>query len=118
MVFWSLDCPPCIDELFLLGRFHKQYPQAKLIMVSTDSIQVEDEIKQLMSEHDLHDLEHWVFASDPVQAIRYAIDPNWYGELPRSYFHRHNERQAMSGRLDEHRLSTWFKTTVSGAKGL
>ena len=112
MVFWSLDCPPCIDELLLLARFHKHYPRAKVIMVSTDSVRARDEIEQLMKQRGLHDLEHWVFTDNSIQAIRYAIDPLWYGELPRSYFHSHNQpRQARSGRLNEQTLLLWFKAT-------
>jgi thiol-disulfide isomerase/thioredoxin len=118
MVLWSVDCPPCIEELPALGKFHQMYPKAKVVMVSTDSINQQQDIQQLMVAHGLGDIQQWVFDGESVQAIRFAIDPAWYGELPRSYFHQLNKkRQAKSGRLDERALLTWIasiKNTTSG----
>jgi len=111
LVLWSVDCPPCIEELPALARFHQANPRANLVMVSTDSKNQQEDIKYLMEKHGLADIQHWVFYGDSVQAIRFSIDPLWYGELPRSYFHHDkNERQARSGRLDEDTLSAWAAT--------
>ena len=37
MVFWSLDCPPCFQELTMLGKLIENYPAFNLVLVSTDS---------------------------------------------------------------------------------
>lgn len=119
MVLWSVDCPPCIEELPTLGKFHQLYPKANLIMVSTDDEYHKDEIQQLMHKHGLDDINQWVFSGVPLQAMRYAIDPTWYGELPRSYFHhKQHKRQAKSGRLGEDVLSTWIELVNSRTAGL
>ena len=114
-----MDCPPCIEELPALARFHQAHPKANLVMVSTDSKNQQEDIKHLMDNHGLADIQQWVFDNDSVQAIRFAIDPLWYGELPRSYFHHeNNKRQATSGRLDANVLSGWIKTINNRTAGL
>ena len=119
LVLWSVDCPPCIEELPALARFHQAHPEANLVMVSTDSKNQQEDIKHLMDNHGLADIQQWVFDDDSVQAIRFAIDPLWYGELPRSYFHHgNNKRQAISGRLDADVLSGWIKTINNRTAGI
>lgn len=119
MVLWSVDCPPCIEELPMLGKFHKLHPDTNLVMVSTDGDNQITYIQQLMRKHGLEDIKQWIFSGDHVHALRYAIDPAWYGELPRSYFHhKQHRRQAKSGRLDEDELSAWVVLTSSRATGL
>ena len=111
MVMWSLECPPCIKELHMLGDLYKHYPDIKLVFVSTDSILRTNEINQLINESGLQDFASWVFSDDSIQSLRYNIDPGWYGELPRSYFHEttSNKRYAVSGLLDSKKLLSWFK---------
>ena len=119
LVLWSVDCPPCIDELPALARFHHENPKANLVMVSTDSKNQQEDIKSLMEKHGLVDIQQWVFDGDSVQAIRFSIDPLWYGELPRSYFHHdENKRQAKTGRLDEDTLSVWITAINNRTAGL
>ena len=119
LVLWSVDCPPCIDELPALGRFHQQHPKVNLVMVSTDSNNQQADIRQLMDKHGLTDIQQWVFAGDSAQAIRFAIDPLWYGELPRSYFHYEDDkRQAKTGKLDEDTLLAWLRAINNTTAGL
>ena len=120
MVLWSLDCMPCIKELKMLGKFHKQYPQHKLVLISTDSKNQSDEIIQLMTEYGLHTVEQWVF-DDSFQYLRHSIDPGWYGELPRGYFFKPNHsRIASSGQLHQNQLMQYFSEDIktTGSKTL
>lgn len=119
MVLWSVDCPPCIEELPTLGKFHQLHPKANLVMVSTDDEYHKDDIQQLMHKHGLDDIQQWVFSGVSLQAMRYAIDPTWHGELPRSYFHhKQHKRQVKSGRLGEDVLSTWIELVNNRTAGL
>lgn len=120
MVLWSLECAPCMQELKELGEFHQKYPQHKLILISTDSKQQSDEISQLMARNGLQDVNQWIF-DDSFQYLRYSIDPNWYGELPRSYFYTQDHtRHAVSGQLHKQQLTQFFaeKLTSSGLQAL
>lgn len=119
MVLWSVDCPPCIEELPALGKFHQENPKANLVMISTDNKNHQQDIRALMAEHGLSDIQHWVFDGESEQAIRFSIDPLWYGELPRSYFHHaDNRRQAKTGRLNKDSLSVWITAINNRTEGL
>lgn len=109
MLLWSLDCPPCIAELPMISSFHRRNPDIEIIMVSTDDSSRMKEAENLMQENNLADLDQWVFAADNYQKIRYSIDPQWYGELPRSYFYIAGKRIAsISGRLKQADLEKWL----------
>jgi len=119
MVLWSVDCPPCIEELATLSKFHQSHPETNIVMVSTNSRNQAQAVKHLINEHGLTNIQQWTFFDDSMQAIRFAIDPLWYGELPRSYFHNgKHKRIAKSGKLDEDVLLTWFKTVTNTNAGL
>ena len=56
-----------------------------------------------------------MFAEAVPERLRYAIDPAWGGELPRSYlFDAAHRRQAHSGLLDEAQLKDWLKRQRAG----
>jgi len=108
MVLWSVECAPCMKELKILGEFHQKYPQHKLVLVSTDGKKQSDEISQLVTQYGLQTVDQWIF-DDSFQYLRHSIDPNWYGELPRSYFYtQEHMRQATSGQLHAEQLIQFF----------
>jgi thiol-disulfide isomerase/thioredoxin len=119
MVLWSVDCLPCIEELPALEKFHRENPKANLIMISTDSKNQQEDIAGLMNKHGLSDIQQWVFDGNFAQATRFSIDPLWYGELPRSYFHYEKiKRMAKTGRLDADALSSWVTLINNTTAGL
>ena len=108
LVFWSLDCPPCYKELAMLADETKKLPQLDLVIVSTDTTDDTKEIQQKLNKFGLSHINAWVFENDRAQQLRYEIDPNWYGELPRSYlFDARHQRQAISGILKPVVLQRW-----------
>ena len=107
MILWSLDCPPCIEEMPVISVFHKTNPDIKILMVSTDEVSRENEISDLLIDAGLKDVQQWVFQGESEQRVRYSIDPTWYGELPRSYFYRAGKLiEKFSGRLTKSHLET------------
>lgn len=110
LVLWSLDCSPCMEELDVLRQLAKQYPGINLIFISTDTTSQTEEIIQLMTKYELDNFQQWVFSDDSVQHLRFAIDPAWYGELPRSYFHsKEGKRHAVTGRLNHQLVGDWLR---------
>ncbi|MDH5612991.1 MAG: redoxin domain-containing protein [Gammaproteobacteria bacterium] len=108
LVFWSLDCPPCYKELTMLAEEIKKQPQLDLVLVSTDTTDDIDEIQQKLNKFGFTQVNAWVFQNDRAQQLRHEIDPNWYGELPRSYlFDDKHNRQAISGILKPFVLQRW-----------
>lgn len=108
LVLWSIDCPPCYQELALLGEKIKKQPELELVLVSTDSTDDIEEIKKQLAKYGLSSINAWVFADQMSQQLRYEIDPGWYGELPRSYlFDSQHNRQPVSGVLKPEMLQRW-----------
>lgn len=100
LVIWSLDCSTCIKDMELLGSIHKNRPELKIVMLSTDEQSASADIQKLMEKFHLADVENWVFANDNAQKLRYEIDPSWYSELPRTYFFSaSHQREGVSGAL-------------------
>ncbi|NOX09394.1 MAG: TlpA family protein disulfide reductase [Gammaproteobacteria bacterium] len=109
LVFWSIDCPPCYEELTMLGGLYKQYPVLPVVLVSTDGLDVRTEVEVLISEKGLTGLESWIFTDSLSERLRFEVDKYWYGELPRSYFFSKNQpRHAVSGRLSHAYLMKWL----------
>ena len=100
LVIWSLDCSTCIKDMELLSTIHKNRPELKIILLSTDEPAASAEIQAMLDKYHLADLENWVFANDNSQKLVYEIDPSWYSELPRTYFFSANHlREGVSGAL-------------------
>lgn len=100
LVIWSLDCSTCIKDMELLSSIHKNRPELKIVMLSTDEQSASGDIQKLMEKYHLADVENWVFANDNAQKLRYEIDPSWYSELPRTYFFSaSHQREGVSGAL-------------------
>lgn len=108
---WSLDCPPCRKELDMLGRLKQEYSGFNLVLINTDGVELASEAEALLSTFDLSSAEAWIFATDQLERLRYSIDPQWYGELPRSYLYYRGERQGYSGLIDELQLREWLDTS-------
>ena len=109
LMLWSIDCPPCIQELAQIQQLRQQFSSNSLVLVSTDDIGHADEIQRLLTQHQLEHMDNWVFANPMPERLRYRIDPAWYGELPRSYFYQaSHQRQPHSGRLTNEMLKGWL----------
>lgn len=110
---WSVDCPPCLVELELMGKLLQLNPDIPLVLVSTDSIEQRQYAADFLEDFNLNDIESWMFADSFVERLRYSIDPNWYGELPRSYyFTEKHELKSHSGIMTEELLAEWFDQSL------
>jgi thiol-disulfide isomerase/thioredoxin len=109
-VLWSLDCAPCRRELELLGRLRQSLPDLDVVLISTDGVEHESAVTDVLHEYRLGDAESWIFADPNVERLRYAVDPAWFGEMPRAYLYEGDStRSGISGPLTEMRLVTWLR---------
>ena len=100
LAIWSIDCPSCLKDMAVLYQFHQNHPELNIVMLSTDEPDTIEEVKTILTTHKLDDLDNWIFGNDDAQKMRYAIDPTWYGELPRTYFFSSShQRTGKSGAL-------------------
>jgi len=113
LVLWSIDCPPCLKELKHIGQLYSQFTPGSLVLVSTDGADYAEEAQQVLKQSGLANAESWLFSDNFPERLRYRIDPNWYGELPRAYFYdASHERIGKSGALSLELL----KQFIAGSK--
>lgn len=107
---WSVDCPPCLVELDMMGELLADNPDLPFVLISTDPIAEREFAHDFLLDFDLADRESWMFADSFTERLRFSIDPSWYGELPRSYFFDagHN-MQSHSGIMTQEMLEEWFQ---------
>lgn len=107
--YWSVDCTACYKELSLWQALSREYPQLKLVLISTDPPSYRDQVVEVIEDKNISHLEHWQFNHTSAQRLRYEIDPTWYGELPRTYLYQvDGQSMGISGLLDEQVLRQWL----------
>jgi len=110
LILWSLDCPPCLKELSLLQSLKGAFSMNQIVLVSTDDQDSSTDVQKILVDYQLNEWDNWFFADALPERLRYIIDPDWYGELPRSYFYdSKHQRKAHSGLLNEVMLKAWLK---------
>ncbi len=111
---WSQECAPCMKELKAFGELKAEHPDFNLVLISTDAIEHTSQIVKLLSDFNLTGkADSWIYATDRTEQLRYSIDQNWYGEMPRSYFYdNQGNRQATSGLLSKKILDEWVSKNV------
>jgi len=109
MVLWSIDCPPCLKELEHFQALKAQFTKTNIVLISTDSPDDRASIGQVLVDYKLQTIDSWIFSDSLPERLRYKIDPNWYGELPRTYFYDDDHtRMAHSGMLTQAQLQQWL----------
>ncbi len=115
LALWSTTCTHCVKELRLLGKLARNDPGLPLVVVATDTPATAPEIRAALKRYGLDRMDTWVFADEVSERLRYAIDPAWRGELPRSYlFDADHRRETHSGLLEEAKLREWLKQNRPG----
>lgn len=117
VAMWSLSCAHCGADLEIFERLANKYPQFNLVLISTDSPEQDADIKRTLVKYQLKPaakrqgkVESWVFADSYTERLRFEIDSQWYGELPRTYFYdAGGKATAISGVLDEAKTEQWVQ---------
>lgn len=119
LVFWSLDCTHCMEELTMLGEVMARDSGLRLVLVSTDSPRDRAELQQVIQQRGVRPDSSWVFAEANSQRLRYEVDRHWFGELPRSYlFDTQHARRAVSGSLKRELVEGWLDCCQHNLTGL
>ncbi len=98
VALWSTDCPHCKKNLRLFADMVKADTRVRLITVAVEPLSAEvaaslDRVKVSGPSY--------VYGSDAPEAIAFALDPKWRGELPRTlFFDGRGNRVAVSGAVD------------------
>jgi len=103
-----------MEKMTLLSDLTKIRPEVNIVMLATDDVSANDLIQTVLAKNELTNLEHWIFAEENAQKLRYEIDPKWYGELPRTYFlNKNHERHGISGALSSEDYKNIFRVLLN-----
>lgn len=108
VVMWSLSCPPCFNELRMLGQWRVRHPAIPLVLISTDFGVDHNEVIKQLAEFNLNAVDNWIYADNFVEKLRFSIDPRWRGELPRTYLIKPQASQIVRGELKIEKLNNWM----------
>ncbi len=112
--FWSLSCGYCRVELGMLKKLTRKYPNLDLALVSTDTLEEENQVSAALAKYSLGKAEAWVFADSYTERLRFEVDKTWQGELPRTYFFSaKGEVTAVSGKVAQKEVEQWIKEQYS-----
>lgn len=102
LVVWSLECEYCQTSLSALSGEKRKRKDFDVVTLSTDAVgdsQTATLMRKKLASAGMAG-NAWAFGDAPPEQLRYAIDPKWHGEMPRSYwFNARGERVAYSGAI-------------------
>ncbi|MFC7514537.1 hypothetical protein ACFQUU_05930 [Herbaspirillum sp. GCM10030257] len=100
LVVWSLDCEYCQASLKNLAEEKRKRKDLHVVTLSTDPLGDPQAVALMKKKLESTGMSSnaWAYGDAPPEQLRYAIDPKWHGEMPRSYwFNARGERVAYSG---------------------
>jgi hypothetical protein len=100
VLVWSMDCEFCQQSLDVLAKARAANPGFDVVTITTDPLSdaaLSALVSKRLSGIDLLQ-DAWSFGGQAPERLRYAIDPRWRGEKPRSYWYdAQGRRVAYSG---------------------
>lgn len=109
LVVWSLDCVYCQHSMKALAEEKRRNKGLTVVTVSTDPASDPDAVALMQKRLASFGMTRsaWAYGDAPAEHLRFAIDPKWRGEKPRSYwFNAQGERTAYSGVLTSAMIET------------
>jgi thiol-disulfide isomerase/thioredoxin len=116
--FWGVTCGPCRTEMPIWGKFLHERADLHLVMIDADlTPDVPGAVKSMLEQSGLATAENWVFDDDFVERLRYEIDPQWQGEIPRTLLIAPDgTTTAIEGVADLAKINAWLDTQTSVRK--
>ena len=98
VALWASDCAYCKQNLRTLAVLAKANPQLRIVTVAAE--QPSPATRPELDKTGVKS-ERLAYGDDVPEALAYAIDPHWRGELPRTYlFDGKGGLQIRSGVID------------------
>ncbi len=92
----------------LWKTLRRTHPELAIVLVTTEPLSTSTRSRAILKRFELTDIEAWAFADPVIERLRFDIDRQWFGELPRTYLlNAANKLSAVSGLLPEGWLQRW-----------
>jgi hypothetical protein len=104
VLLWDLECTYCMKSMQHAVEAQQRHPNLTVVTIATDPATKATELRERLAELGLQS-SAFAFGGASTEALRYAIDPLWTGEKPRSYrYSASGQREAISGVLSVEQL--------------
>jgi thiol-disulfide isomerase/thioredoxin len=116
---WGLTCGPCLVELPRWGELRRERPDLDLVLIAADPVPEEPaRAAATLAKAGLGRVESWMFADRFAERLRYEVDPQWHGELPRTMLiDRTGAVTVLPGIADLARVRGWLDRQARGPAG-
>lgn len=112
LMIWSVTCSSCLAEMDIIKQVKQENPRINFVMLSVDGPDYYEQMKRIIKQKNLIEFEQWSFAEDNSSALRYVIDKQWYGEIPRTYFfNQQHKRIGISGLVNHEQYNQYLNKT-------
>ena len=110
LALWSIHCEPCARDMPVWKSLTARHPDVDVILVATDPPSEHARVREFLRRFDPGRARRYAFADDMEERVRFAIDPRWRGELPRTYLIAGDgTMEGLSGAVDAARMDRWAR---------
>ncbi len=110
LLVWSVGCQHCKDGMRQAGAKLGEEPGLNLVLLNVDRPDDVSDVERELDRLGLSDVDNWQFTDAPPARLRAALDPDWFGELPRSYLITPDgSMHGVSGPLSQELLDHWVR---------
>jgi thiol-disulfide isomerase/thioredoxin len=115
---WGVTCGPCRTEMPEWGAFLQEHPDMNLVLIDADLVPNEaGAVATMLDQAGLGGAENWVFGDNFVEPLRYEVDPQWRGEIPRTILiGRDGAATVMDGVVDFAAVRNWLDAQQAQGK--
>jgi thiol-disulfide isomerase/thioredoxin len=116
--FWGVTCGPCRVEMPAWAGLKRERSDLDLVVIDADLVpNAPSAVSAMLAETGLAVAENWIFNDDFVERLRYEIDPQWRGEIPRTLLiARDGSTTVLEGVADLQKVRAWLDEQAGGAK--
>jgi thiol-disulfide isomerase/thioredoxin len=117
--FWGVTCGPCRAELPQWGRLLNKRADLRLVTIDADLVpNAPSAVRAMLKQSGLSaHAENRMFSDGFVERLRYEIDPQWGGDIPRTLLIAPDgTTSALEGVADFARISAWLDAQPAARK--
>ncbi|PWT91521.1 MAG: hypothetical protein C5B54_05150 [Acidobacteria bacterium] len=102
--FWATWCAPCIEEIPIFVRLHKNKPNIQIVGISMDNLDQQGVVDKFAKEKRMT-YQIVLRQGKNFENMVNSLDPNWNGGIPATFvFHKGKRIFSKEGQITEKEL--------------